>query len=108
MKNSALSRRIMRRIYAVYVLRRVTSPTAFRVYSLAAFSAAMVSLVSVGNIIANLPTGSVFALYDFSLYAFMHTELAVQLLVVGIVGFSLWLARDYAHYMGGMVFSRPV
>lgn len=96
----------MRRIYTVYVLRRVTSPTAFRVYSLAAFSIAAVSLVSVENVIANLPTGGFFALYDFSLYSFMHTELAVQLLIIGIIGSSLWLARDYAQYIGGAVLSR--
>ena len=102
MENDTLSQRIMHRVYVVYMLRRATSPTAFRMYSLVAFFVGIVSLVSVGNVIANLPTGGFLALYDFSMYAFMHTELVVQLLVVGALGFSLWLVRDCTQYINSV------
>lgn len=106
MKNNTLSQRIMRRVYVVYMLRRATSPTALRIYSLLALFVGIVSLVSVGNVIANLPAEGFFSFYDFSMYAFMHTELVVQLLVVGALVFSLWLVRDCTQYISAVSLSR--
>ena len=83
----------MRRVYAVFFIKRAVGPTALKLYTLMLASAGIVSLVSVGNIFANMPADLVGA-FTFVFYALSHTEFIVQLLVFGTLGAALWLVRD--------------
>ena len=91
--NDQLQKRIMRRVYAVFLIKRAVGPTALKLYTLMLASAGIVSLVSVGNVFANMPADIAGAL-TFVLYALSHTEFIIQLLVFGTLGAALWLIRD--------------
>jgi len=109
MKNNKLSKKIMRRVYAIYLVRQLANPLALKVYTLAAILVGITSLVSIGNIIANLPTAEGFyALYDFSRYAVLHTELAVQALLFGGVVCMMWLVLDCSRRINSFSFSHHV
>lgn len=75
--------RVMRRIYALYVLYQLTSPTLLKCYVAAVAIAGVASVVSLGHVLANMPP-----LYDvthmslFSVHAFVETEFTVQILTV--------------------------
>jgi len=89
-----LKKRVMRHIYLIYLLRQCASPIAFRVYALGLFVVGLFSLVSVENVIANVPDAGLSALYEFVSYAVVNTEYSVQVLLVALVGVMLWLGRD--------------
>jgi len=89
MQDNILKKRIMRRVYTVYVLRQLFNPAMYRVYLLVGLFGGIASFVSVSNIFANMPSG--FAeLYNFSLYAFTNTELIVQILTLSLATATLW------------------
>jgi hypothetical protein len=92
-----LHRRIMRRVRYIYLLRKVFNPVALRAYSCAVLVLITATLVSMSNIFANVPAVTdMNAFYGYVSYAFMHTELIVQILTVGIVVITLYLLRDIA------------
>ena len=107
MKNH-LSQSIMRRVYAIYVLRSLGSPIALKTYILVLFAAGVASLVSVGNVVANVPTSGFYALYDFSIYALMHTELIVQMLMGGAIALLIWILRDCVRAVNALSHARHV
>ena len=85
----------MRRVHIVYSVRRLGSPLAIKMEALAALAAASALLVSVQNILANMP--SVTHLGEFAQFhvsAFLQTELAVQALFAGILMLVYFIARD--------------
>ena len=90
-----LKSQIMRRVYMVHLLKRVTSPVAIRVYIVVAVLWQVVLRVSVINVIKNSP--NVIDLGHFSQFAirtFQGTELIVQVLVAALFAFGVWLVRD--------------
>lgn len=92
-----LKKKIMRRVYLAFFLRRMASPLAVKSYMLVAFLGFLVSQVSVSNVAANMPrVTDIAALYRFSLGAFLNTEFIVQLLSVGIVLAMFLLLKDMA------------
>lgn len=91
--NDQLQKRIMRRVYAVFFMKRAVGPTALKLYTLMLASAGIVSLVSVGNVFANMPA-DIAGVLVFVFYALSHTEFIVQLFVFGTLGAALWLVRD--------------
>jgi len=95
MQNVELTKRIMRRVYFVHVLRSVLSPLSLKAYAFGLFSVGIVSLVSLSNVIANMPQlGDLAGLSGFLLVAFANTEVAVQLLALGILVAFVLLVRD--------------
>jgi len=95
MPQQVLKKRIMRRVYAVWVLKKLTSPTAMKLLILAGILKQSFSLVSVPNIIQNSPSFlDPIASSAFVTNAFLHTELPVQMLAIATLGLLLWLIRD--------------
>jgi len=83
----------MWRIYALFVFKKAASPVAVNAYALLGIAAVSGLWVSFGNVFANMPRiFDVPALYGFTASAFVHTELAVQILsaafVVALVMFA--------------------
>jgi len=55
----------------------------------------MISQVSVGNIIANMPqVTNITAFYGFYVSALVNAEFAVQAILIGIVFFIAWMIWD--------------
>jgi len=97
MTNNKLKKRIMRRIYVLFVLRKLINAKAMKAYTVTGFIYGVLSLVSIGNIVANMPQISdLSGLLTFVLYALTHTEFVVQILIFGTLAVSLWLVKDIA------------
>lgn len=87
--NEKLTKQIMGRVYAAYVLRRIFNSSTLRfAVGVAAFSE-ITALVSWGNIVGNMMNVGVNGMYTFTTYAIMHTGRLVQvcLLVLMAVTF---------------------
>jgi len=81
-----LSKKIMGRIYAIYIMRQVFSYTTLKaVLSLAALIELYIA-VSWGNVFANMPEITNFsAFYNFSTFAVANTAPLVQISLVIII-----------------------
>ena len=103
--NQELTKRIMRRIYAVYVLRRATSARAVKLYALIVSTASVASLVSVSNVLANMPSLlDIRATLAFTFAAFLHTGALVQVFVAVFLAAMVALGaelfiRDQSDYV---------
>lgn len=87
----------MRRIYAVWILRKLTSPTAMKLIMLFAVLKESFSVVSVSNVLANSPSlWNFFASYRFFMSAFWNTETVVRLLFIACLALFAWVIRDFA------------
>ena len=95
MEANVLKKKIMRRVYAMYVLRLIINRFALKCVALVFFTVGVVSIVSVTDVLANMPyLLDTAALFYFSKYAFMNAELTVQAFLLGITVFMMWLAKD--------------
>ena len=82
----------MRRIYLVHCMKKACSSTACKIYAMSLLFVLLASTVSIVNVIANMPkTWDMMYHYDFMMYAFMHTELIVQVLILAIIGVASWM-----------------
>lgn len=102
MNESTLTAKIMRRVYALYVLRRLTSIEA-RLILLALSCITLFLTVSVPNVVQNMPPlSNIVGVAQFFLVAITNTQFIVQALIsVGIVlsGWTLYDAlRTLAEY----------
>jgi len=95
MDNLQIKKRIMRRVYTVYALRKVLSNTALKIYASIALLYGIKVFVHVAAVAENMPDFSnVAGLYNFMLYSVMNTELAVQFIVFGSAVLAIWVMRD--------------
>lgn len=95
MEANVLKKKIMRRVYTMYVLRLIINRFALKCVVLLFFAVGVVSVVSVTDVLANMPSLlDTAALFYFSKYAFMNAELTVQTLLFGTTVFMMWLAKD--------------
>lgn len=93
----ALTRRIMRRIYVVSLLRRAVHPVFLKTLVVFAFIFRSTSYVSYRDVFANAP--SLFDIENnlrFFAGAFAHTSTATLYLYLGIIAMTLWIAFDMA------------
>ncbi len=74
------TKKIMRRIYLLYILRRLRSPLCSKTILLCLSSIFLSLLVSIPNIIANMPHTA--QALPFIISAFVNTELIVQLVLI--------------------------
>jgi hypothetical protein len=85
----------MRRVYAVWALKKLTSPFAMKIFILAGILKQSFAMVSVPNVIKNSPSFSnPIASSEFLSRAFLNTETSVQLLFIAVLALSFWLIRD--------------
>src|SRR3989344_3280598 len=84
-----LKRRIMARIYAIYVLRQTTSPLCLKTLALGTSLGLGLFWFSWEQIFENM-TASVDGVYPF-----INTELQVQFIVVAATGITLWIVQGF-------------
>ena len=90
-----LEKRIMRRVYAVFIMRQLTRPMAVKLYGVCIAAFTLSFFVSFQNVIANMPSFSDFnRLYTFNVSAVTHTELVVQFILIALLGILVALSRD--------------
>ena len=92
--NNILKKRIMRRVYIVYALRKMLSRTAFKLYASLVLLFGIARLLHVRAIGENISEVGFAGLYNFAFYSIMNTELAVQFLMFGVAAFGVWVMRD--------------
>lgn len=87
-----LRKRIMRSVYTMYIVRKLTS-VPVRIAAVLVFLLAIISSVSLPNVIENaLQVNGVIGLLRFSVVAFLSTTVTVQLTAIAstfIVGWSM-------------------
>ena len=85
----------MSHVRRIYYLRKLTGPTALKAYAFGALAIWLASLVSVVNVLTNMPSLSApGSLLRFLASAVLQTELAVQALLVGAFVLLLLIVRD--------------
>ena len=90
-----LKTRIMRRIYILYVLRRATSRRAVALYAFLAAAVGTFTLVSVSNVLANMPSLiNVSEFVNFALVAVLNTTILVQMLIAVALVALVAFVRD--------------
>ena len=91
-----LDKKIMRNVYAIFVLRKIINPVSIKLYTALVFAWLGTFYVSLKNVFANMShsVADVTDLYHFSLSSFFNTELVVQVLTIGIVVMSFWFMKD--------------
>lgn len=95
MTNQELKNNIMRRVYVIFFLRKLTSLFAIKVSALALLFVSANFLVSVRDVLINMPDMQhLNAVYHFYLSAFLHTELPVQLLIVAVLTLFVFIVKD--------------
>ena len=94
--NQQLKRRVMARIYAIYVLRQTTSPFCLKTITLGSAVASGLFWFSWVQVFQNMfsAVDGLTAFLHYSWSAFLHTELPVQFIVILSFGIILWLIRD--------------
>lgn len=94
MDESALTARVMRRVYALYVLKHLTSIEG-RLVFLALAALALAVSVSVPNVIQNMPPlFEVPRVAQFFWSALMHTTFPVQALISAFTLLGGWILYD--------------
>ncbi len=107
MTNHELTLRIMRRVYVIYYARKALSRRALTLYALIAAIFGTISVVSVTNVFANMPS-DFGELAGFFISAFAHTQLIVQTLAFSALAALVALLLDLARSFSGMPYVRRV
>ncbi len=95
--NSSIKKNVMRRVYIVYALRPIVSAGALAVLVLAGALWGIGREVWVAHVLNNMPQFTHFyALSQFWVYAFLHTHMIVQVLVLMSIFAIVYLARTMA------------
>ena len=90
-----LKNKIMRRVFALYLLKKAVNPMALQTYLLAFLTWQLFLYVSMPHVIANAPNilhGRAFM--EFYFQSFLRTQFIVQVLAVGILSLVIWIARQ--------------
>lgn len=96
MNDTQFKNRIMRRVYAVYVLQKVINHMAFKIYASLVLLYGIKVFIHVEAVVNNMPKISdVAGLYNFIMYSVLNTGVSVQLIVFGVIGFVVWMIRDF-------------
>jgi hypothetical protein len=95
MTDEVLKSLIMNRVNRIHSLRKWINAITLKCTAMFVFIAGMLSLVSISNVVANMPqTSDAIAMFYFSKYAFLNTELLVQMFLVASLFFGVWMVRD--------------
>ena len=90
---TAFQKKLMRRIYFMYMVRKAISRRACQMYVFLSLWAVLFSAVSVTSVIANMPSQPL-SLVSFATNALMHTELAVQVMLLALASVVMWMLVD--------------
>ncbi len=91
-----LKKRVMMRIYAIYVLRQTTSPFCLKTMSTGAALGLGLLWFSLDQVFVNMfsTVDGILPFLSFSWSAFLYTEWPVQFITVASSGVILWLVWD--------------
>lgn len=93
--SNILKKRIMTSVYTIYVLRKMFSNTALKVYAGVALLYGIKVFVHVAAVINNMSDiNNLSGLYNFLLNAIVNTDIAVQFIVFGILALVVWITVD--------------
>jgi len=99
MNDIQFKKSIMRRVYVIWIFRRLTTPAMLKLYVFTTFMWQSAYYMSLPQVFANLPAiTDVSANYSFAVTAFSRTELMMQVLFAGIVGIGAWFVSDLYRY----------
>ena len=101
MTSHELKIRIMRRVYVIYYVRRALSSRALKVYAFAAACLGTLSVVSVSNVVANMPADFA-GIGAFLVAAFTNTQLTVQALSLASLAALAALVADIVRSFGSL------
>jgi len=100
MTNSSVHQNVMRRVRTIHTLKSAASGVGASVLVLVASLYLIGREVWVARIWENMPSVSNLAAFArFFTYAFTHTHLSVQLLVLFVIFAALWLLREIARLL---------
>lgn len=105
--NQNLKNKIMRRVYAVWLFRKLASPFAVELFFLGALSFGLSVYVSIRNVVNNTP--SIFspgAVAGFFASAFYQAEMIVQILFVGMLASLIFLLKDVKNLISRLLFKK--
>jgi hypothetical protein len=93
--NARLKRRVMRRVYAVWFARQITSPFFARVLALFVFMYELHRYASIKNVLHNSPSFfNVGPTVHFFASAFANTDAVTQVLCAGTAAIVFVILRD--------------
>ena len=93
-----LKRKIMNRVYILFLIRKLKSPVVFEVVIFALSSIALFYMVSIERIIANSPH-DLDGLYHFWVGAFLGTKLVVKAILLTIIIISAIFIKKMTSYV---------
>lgn len=95
MENTFLKKRIMRRVYLTFLMRKLREPFIVQMCLLFLLGVSSFLAISIKSIFINTPKTFAFSeLYHFYSYAFMHTEVFVKLLIVTLLVLMGWMLQN--------------
>lgn len=90
-----LKKKIMRRVYAIWFFKKITSPFVVEMISFVALLLWTTVYVSPANVLNNLPSiSSPFPVANFFISAFSETELITKILFIGMFVSVIFLMKD--------------
>jgi len=98
MNENTLKRKIMRRVYLLFVIGKLKHPMVIEMFVLALSFAAIAYTVSLRDVLANTPR-DVNGLYHFWTNAFLGTGLIVKILVLSVIATSLLIGKKATWFM---------
>jgi len=102
---TTLSKKIMTKIYLIYLLRLSLSKVALKMYLIGGLLLSLVQLSSVSNIFINMwSVGNTFGILRFWLSAISHTELSIQIITAVFIITLAFLVLDIIHNFSRVTF----
>ncbi len=99
MNDIQFKKSIMRRVYVIWIFRRLTTPAMLKLYVFTTFMWQSAYYMSLPQVFANLPAiTDVSANYSFAVTALSRTELMMQVILAGILFLAVWFASDMYRY----------
>lgn len=86
-----MQRRVMRRVWFYWTLRRIQTAPTMHIIGSSITLALIAFLVSVPNVLLNIPHSNAYDIMHFFMIALVHTEPSVQVLTGILVSFLLSL-----------------
>lgn len=94
-----LRRRIMRRVYLVWAIRQLLSPTMAKIILFVAIAKQLFTFVSVRDVIINSPPAYDFAASSqFFANAFLNTGVVVQASLIILMVMGCWFMYDFLKF----------
>lgn len=93
-----LKRKIMNRVYILYIIRKLKTPIAIEVLVFILTSFTLTYMISIQRIITSSPH-DIEGLYHFWISAFIGTKLVVKALLLIIISISVVFVKKTTSYM---------